>query len=379
MSKKPSILFLFSDTGGGHRSAAEAIIEAIHLEFPGQFDTRMVDIFRQYAPLPLNYAPDIYPHLSRYPKMWKLGYEVSDGTRRIRAFYDVMWPYLRRAVHQLLKENPVDLIVSVHQLVNIPMLRSRSHMNIRFVTVVTDLVSTHSAWYHPGADLVIVPTIPAREKAIKSGLPNDKVIVIGQPIAEKNINRTQNKIELRNRFGWDKDLLTVLLVGGGEGMGNLERHALAVNNSRLPIQLIIVAGRNHQLKTKLEKQNWNMPTKIYAFVKEMPEFMQASDVLVTKAGPGTISEAFIAGLPLILYSKMPGQEDGNVGYVTNQGAGIWAPNPDQLVESLHNWIDNPEELKNVALKSSQLAKPNASRDIAKALEKQLRISIDNRI
>jgi 1,2-diacylglycerol 3-beta-galactosyltransferase len=378
MNKQPSILFLFSDTGGGHRSAAEAIIEAIHLEFPDQFDTRMIDIFRQYAPLPLNYAPDIYPHLSRYPKMWKLGYEVSDGTRRIRAFYDVMWPYLRRAVHQLLKENPVDLIVSVHQLVNIPLLRSRLSNNIRFVTVVTDLVSTHSAWYHTGADLVIVPTIPAKEKALKSGLPTEKIMVIGQPIAQKFVNQTQNKIELRDRFGWDKDLLTVLLVGGGEGMGNLERHAMAINHSNLPIQLIIVAGRNQPLKTKLENQKWNMPTRIFAFVKEMPEFMQASDILITKAGPGTISEAFIAGLPLILYSKMPGQEDGNVGYVTNQGAGIWAPNPDQLVECLINWINHPEELKMVALRSTQLAKPNASRDIAKALEKQLRISLDNR-
>jgi 1,2-diacylglycerol 3-beta-galactosyltransferase len=378
MNKQPSILFLFSDTGGGHRSAAEAIIEAIQLEFPGQFDTRMVDIFRQYAPLPLNYAPDIYPHLSRYPKMWKLGYEVSDGTRRIRAFYDVMWPYLRRAVHQLLKENPVDLIVSVHQLVNIPLLRSRLSNNIRFVTVVTDLVSTHSAWYHTGADLVIVPTIPAKEKALKSGLPTEKIMVIGQPIAQKFVNQTQNKIELRDRFGWDKDLLTVLLVGGGEGMGNLERHAMAINHSNLPIQLIIVAGRNQPLKTKLENQKWNMPTRIFAFVKEMPEFMQASDILITKAGPGTISEAFITGLPLILYSKMPGQEDGNVGYVTNQGAGIWAPNPDQLVECLINWINHPEELKMVALRSTQLAKPNASRDIAKALEKQLRITLDNR-
>jgi 1,2-diacylglycerol 3-beta-galactosyltransferase len=310
--------------------------------------------------------------------MWKLGYEVSDGTRRIRAFYDVMWPYLRRAVHQLLKENPVDLIVSVHQLVNIPLLRSRLSNNIRFVTVVTDLVSTHSAWYHTGADLVIVPTIPAKEKALKSGLPTEKIMVIGQPIAQKFVNQTQNKIELRDRFGWDKDLLTVLLVGGGEGMGNLERHAMAINHSNLPIQLIIVAGRNQPLKTKLENQKWNMPTRIFAFVKEMPEFMQASDILITKAGPGTISEAFIAGLPLILYSKMPGQEDGNVGYVTNQGAGIWAPNPDQLVECLINWINHPEELKMVALRSTQLAKPNASRDIAKALEKQLRITLDNR-
>lgn len=375
---KPSILFLFSDTGGGHRSAAEAIIEALQFEFPDHFDIRMIDFFRQYAPLPLNFAPEIYPYLSRYPKMWKLGYEASNGTRRIRLFYDVMWPYLRRAVRHLLKENPVDLIVSVHQLVNIPLLRSGLKNDIRFVTVVTDLVSTHSAWYHPGADLVIVPTIPAREKALKSGLPNEKIAVIGQPIAEKYINQFQTKVELRNDLGWDPNLLTVLLVGGGEGMGNLEKHALALNKSYLPIQLIIVAGRNQPLKTKLENQSWNMPTKIYGFVREMPNFMYAADVLITKAGPGTISEAFIAGLPLILYSKMPGQEDGNIGYVVNQGAGIWAPHPDQMVESLRNWIANPVDLKNVSNRSKQLAKPNASKEIAEVLEKQVRISIKNR-
>jgi len=375
---KPSILFLFSDTGGGHRSAAEAIIEALQFEFPDHFDIRMIDFFRQYAPLPLNFAPEIYPYLSRYPKMWKLGYEASNGTRRIRLFYDVMWPYLRRAVRHLLKENPVDLIVSVHQLVNIPLLRSGLKNDIRFVTVVTDLVSTHSAWYHPGADLVIVPTIPAREKALKSGLPNEKIAVIGQPIAEKYINQFQTKVELRNDLGWDPNLLTVLLVGGGEGMGNLEKHASALNKSYLPIQLIIVAGRNQPLKTKLENQSWNMPTKIYGFVKEMPNFMYAADVLITKAGPGTISEAFIAGLPLILYSKMPGQEDGNIGYVVNQGAGIWAPHPDQMVESLRNWIANPVDLKNVSNRSKQLAKPNASKEIAEVLEKQVRISIKNR-
>jgi 1,2-diacylglycerol 3-beta-galactosyltransferase len=371
-SKKPSILFLFSDTGGGHRSAAEAIIEAINLEFPNQFETKMVDIFKKYAPLPLNFAPEIYPHLSRYPRMWKIGYEVSDGTRRIRAFYEMMWPYLRRAVHQLLKDNPVDLLVSVHQLVNIPILRVNTLFSVPFVTVVTDLVSTHSAWYHPGADMVIVPTIPAREKALKSGLPNNKILVIGQPVAERYISINQDKISLRNKLNWKNEMLTVLLVGGGEGMGNLEKHAFAINNAHLPIQLIIIAGRNHQLKTKLESQEWNMPTKIYGFVKEMPEFMQAADVLITKAGPGTISEAFIAGLPMILYSKMPGQEDGNIGYVENQGAGIWAPEPEKAITCIRHWLENPEDMHKVAEKSKQLAKPNASREIAKALVQQIR-------
>lgn len=370
-SKKPTILFLYSDTGGGHRSAAEAIIEAINLEYPDSFELKMVDIFKEYAPLPLNYAPEIYPHLSRHPQMWKIGYEVSDGTRRIRAFYDVIWPYLRRAVHQLLRDNPVDLFVSVHQLVNIPILRLISKSSIPFVTVVTDLVSTHSAWYHPGADLVIVPTIPAKEKALRNGLPNEKILVIGQPVAERYVQPQLEKKLLRENLNWNKEMLTILLVGGGEGMGNLERHAIAINNANLPIQLIIVTGRNHQLKKSLEAQNWNMPTKIYGFVKEMPEFMQASDILITKAGPGTISEAFIAGLPMILYSKMPGQEDGNIGYVENQGAGVWAPHPDEMVSCIKGWLKNPDEMKRVAERSKNLAKPNASREIAKALVNQI--------
>ena len=66
--------------------------------------------------------------------------------------------------------------------------------------------------------------------------------------------------------------------------------------------------------------------------------MQASDVLITKAGPGTISEAFISGLPLILFSKMPGQEDGNVSYVVENGAGVWAPEPHQTVAELKYWL-----------------------------------------
>ena len=378
MDRKPKILFLFSDTGGGHRSAAESIIEAIHLEFPDQYETKMIDIFREYAPLPLNFAPEIYPHLSRYPRMWKIGYKLSDEPKRMKIFYDAMWPYLRRAVHNLFRENQVDLMVSVHQLVNIPLMRARLKNNVKFVTVVTDLVSTHSSWYHPGADLVIVPTIPAKEKALRNGLPIEKIQVIGQPIADKYLRRSKSKIELRESFGWEQDLITILLVGGGEGMGNLEQHAYAINQSKLPVQLVIVAGRNQALKQKLENEKWKFPVHVYGFVDQMPEFMQAADILLTKAGPGTISESFIAGLPLLLYSRMPGQEDGNIGYVVNQNAGYWVPDPGQMINCLKKWVDKPEELIKVAARSKQLAKPNASREIARELIWQISPSDVNR-
>ncbi len=375
---KPRILFLFSDTGGGHRSAAESIIEALENEFPNRFETKMIDFFREYAPMPYNYAPDIYPQLSRMPLMWGLSYKVSDGRNRTNAFYSAIWPYLRRSTRRLLKENPAELIVSVHQLINTPILRARVQKDTRFVTVVTDLVSTHSAWYHTGADLVIVPTLSAREKALLSGLDSKKILVIGQPVAKRYTEFPLSALDIKNNNNWNVDLPIVLIVGGGEGMGHLDKHAIAIDQAGLNCQLIIVTGRNQQLKDTLENYQWTIPVKIYGFVRDMPEFMQASDVLITKAGPGTISEAFISGLPLILFSKMPGQEDGNVSYVVENGAGVWAPEPHQTVSDLKYWLENPDVLKNVAKNALNLAKPGATREIAIALADQVQKTIIER-
>ncbi len=166
----------------------------------------------------------------------------------------------------------------------------------------------------------------------------------------------------------------VVLVGGGEGMGPLERTAHAISAARLKIALVIISGRNRKLKARLESRSWSMPTFIYGFVREMPDFMRAADVLVTKAGPGTISEAFIAGLPLILYSRMPGQEDGNVTYVVDEGAGIWAPHPDEVVDTLRRWITHPEERKRIVAAAHRLARPEASRQIARIIAAEVGIN-----
>ena len=85
MSQKPHILFLFSDTGGGHRSAAEAIIEAVHLQFGDAVTTEMVDVFKEYAPRPLNRMPDWYPYMVKAPHLWGASFRITDGRARARA------------------------------------------------------------------------------------------------------------------------------------------------------------------------------------------------------------------------------------------------------------------------------------------------------
>jgi 1,2-diacylglycerol 3-beta-galactosyltransferase len=160
-------------------------------------------------------------------------------------------------------------------------------------------------------------------------------------------------------------------VGGGDGMGPLKRVAKAINEARLSATLVVICGRNTELREDLELLDWHMPVHLYGFTSNMPQFMAASDMLVTKAGPGTISEAFISGLPLVLYARLPGQEDGNVSYVVKERAGVWAPRPREVVQAVKRWVDDPEERARAAAASRRVAKPKAARSIARLIADQV--------
>jgi len=372
--KRPHILFLFSDTGGGHRSATEAIIEALKLEFDDRISTQMVDIFLDIAPRPLNYLPKWYPYMVRLPEVWGFSYRISNGTRRARVIVESAYPYVRRTLHKVIRQNPADMIVSLHPLANDPFLNALGKKRPHFITVVTDLVTTHALWYHKGVDLCLVPTEAARLRALQEGLDPNQVKVVGLPVADRFCQPAGDPQVLREKLGWPQERPVVLLVGGGEGMGPIEKTALAIAEANLPISLVIITGRNQELHKRLESYTWPMKTLIYGFVREMPDFMRAANILVTKAGPGTISEALNASLPMILYSRLPGQEDGNVDYVISEGVGVWAPKTSYIVSALKAWITHPRQLELAAEACSQAARPEAARQIAHILANKLVIN-----
>ena len=370
-NRKPHILFLFSDTGGGHRSATEAIIEALELEYPDTYTCEKVDIFKDHAPRPLNRMPDWYPYMVMAPQVWGASFRVTDGRPQARAITATMWPVAARTARNIIKHHPSDLVVTVHPLAVSWILKALGKNRPPFITVVTDMVTTHALWFDKRSDAILVPTEIARQKAIQYGMPPGIVKVVGQPVARKYCVPSGDKAALRDRLGWPRDKFIVLTVGGGEGMGPLGQTARAISDSGLDLGLVIVAGRNERLKTSLEKTRWQVPTLIYGFTRDMPDFMRAADVLVTKAGPGTIAEAFNAHLPIILFSKLPGQEDGNVTYTVNEGAGIWAPTPQRVVSALRNWVNNPDAREKVVNACRVAARPNSSIDIAHEIGEKL--------
>lgn len=378
-NKKPHILFLFSDTGGGHRSAAEAIIEAVQLEYGNVVTTEMVDFFKSHAPLPLNKMPDWYPDMVKAPHLWGLSFKISNGRRRARAITASMWPYVGRAVRALVRNHPADLVVTVHPLATTVFLKALGRNRPPFIIVVTDMVTTHALWYDQRADLIFVPTEAARQRAIEYEMDPKQVRVMGQPVAERNCVPAGNKAALRENLGWEQDKTIALLVGGGEGMGPLGETAREIAASGLNVALVIVAGRNQKLKKELEAHEWPIPVHIYGFTHEMPDFMRAADVLVTKAGPGTIAESLNAELPIILYAKLPGQEDGNVTFVVEEKVGVWAPEPEQVVDTLREWVQKPQVRQSYVENCRRAARPNASRQIARAIGETLELVPDKTV
>ncbi|HET7011125.1 MAG TPA: glycosyltransferase [Anaerolineales bacterium] len=367
MPEPRRIVVLFSDTGGGHRSAGEAIAEAVELEFPSRFQVELVDVFKKYAPTPLNQTPALYPEIMRRPQTWGLAYRLSNGHQRGRVLTAISWPYVRRAAQRLVSEVTADVFVAVHPLFIAPVLKALGPRRPPFVAVVTDLVSTHALWYHHQEDQCCVPTQIAFDRAIAFGMRPEQVQLVGLPVAHRFCVPQGERDALCRELGWPVDRPTVLVVGGGEGMGPLFETARAIAQGGGRFALAVIAGRNENLRRRMEAAAWDVPTTIYGFERRMPEMMRAARFLVTKAGPGTIAEALNAGLPMVLYSYLPGQEEGNAGYVVDIGAGIWAPGPEATAAAVRAWLARPEEVARAAQAAQAAARPDAGRAVARLL------------
>lgn len=362
-------IILFSDTGGGHRSSAEALAEAMQSLYPDHFSVQLIDLLDQYTPFPFRRFPAWYPWMVGRKRIWGQAFKWSDGPRRAWMMSTATWPMVRQAMRRLVRERPADVIISVHPLFQIPVMRALGRPRPPYVTVVTDLVSTHAMWYHPRVDLCLVPTERARTRALACGLPRSRVRVVGLPVASRFSRARKDKAALRRELGWREDLPAVLLAGGGDGLGPIAETATAIDNTGLPLQLAMVTGRNEALRQQLAEERWNVPAHIYGFVGNMPDLMGAADLIVTKAGPSSIAEALNTGLPIVLNSALPGQEEGNVTFVVDEGAGVWAPGPEKVADAVRAWLgnDSGDALRQAAQNALRLARPNAAQDAAKEI------------
>jgi 1,2-diacylglycerol 3-beta-galactosyltransferase len=370
------ILILMSNTGGGHRASALALqagFEALH---PNRFAIEIVDLLADYTVWPLTKASSIYPFLVNHaPWAWTLLYSTERHPRLSNVIIRFASFLTSAKIRRLFEEHRPDLIISVHPMMqHVPLgVLSKMQVEIPFVTVVTDLASTHPVWYHPQVDGCFVATEEAFQMALAAGLPSQRVHLSGLPVRPAFAQIYPAKHELRRQLELVEDLPTVLIMGGGDGMGPVEEIAIALAQNlagdRKPVgQMVVICGRNELLTQKLTERRWMIPVQVKGFVNNMPEWMLASDCVVTKAGPGTIAEALICGLPMVISGFIPGQEEGNVNYVVDHRVGKFTTEPQEIGEIVRGWFSTGEvELTQMSQTALRLGHPQATFEIVQTI------------
>ncbi|XP_044463573.1 monogalactosyldiacylglycerol synthase 2, chloroplastic-like [Mangifera indica] len=376
-----NVLILMSDTGGGHRASAEAIRDAFKIEFGDEYRIFVKDVWKEFAGWPLNDMERSYKFLVKHGQLWNVAFHSTSPKWIHGCYLAAIAAYYTKEVEAGLMEYRPDIIISVHPLMqHIPLwvLKWQGlQKKVIFVTVITDLNTCHPTWFHPGVNRCYCPSQEVAKRALLEGLEDTQIRVFGLPIRPSFVTAVLSKDDLRQELEVDPNLPAVLLMGGGEGVGPVKKTAMALGESLFdkengkPIgQLIIICGRNKTLASTLQSEEWTIPVKVRGFETQMEKWMGACDCIITKAGPGTIAEAFIRGLPIILNDYIPGQEKGNVPYVVDNGAGVFTRSPKETAQLVAKWFSTKtDELKRMSENSIKLAQPEAVFNIVKDIHK----------
>lgn len=309
------------------------------------------------------------PLIRRSRGLWGAVYHTSNLRGPFAAIRAALGPPVRRVLEGLLEQHDPDLVLSVHPLVNHVGWQAirRGGRRRGLMITVTDLAEFHRGWSFPKADLIAVPTDRAFAECRRHHVPAARLKVLGLPVSLRFRPPAPGEKEaLRRRYGLEQGRFTVLVVGGGEGAGDLiaQIRALCLNDH--PWQVLAICGRNERLRRRLGRVRLNTPTLLLGFVDDMPDLLRASDLVVTKAGPGAIGEALATDLPLLLTSHLPGQETPNISFVTGAGVGLYVPRWDALLESVARLAaDDGREARAMAARAAEVWRPYAALDIGR--------------
>jgi 1,2-diacylglycerol 3-beta-galactosyltransferase len=342
VSAPKRLLFLFSDTGAGHRAAAEAVAEALHRRYPSQFAVDCYDPMADQRVVAGRLTALYGPITRRAPFLWGAAYHATNLKPTVRLFQHAVGRGLRRKLRAALEPRPA-LVASFHPLLNHVAADVMPH-GVPRVTVITDWVDFHEAWTDLTADCIICPSEAAYDLCRRRGIPADRLVKAGLPIHPRfqdAIRGFTDKRSMRLRLRLRPHAPTVLLAGGGDGTEPLRKYAMTLARSPLDIQVLAVCGRNQALAARIREDN-HAGVHVFGFVDNMPELLLASDLLATRAGPGMIGEGLACGCPLLLTGYLPGQEEGNMKEVVRRELGLFVPRPAQLVEAVDTWFRKPE-------------------------------------
>ncbi|MFC5402626.1 MGDG synthase family glycosyltransferase [Cohnella soli] len=350
-NKREKILILTGTLGDGHNQAAKAILEATGFYRP-DVEVKIVDFLQWNHPYLHSVGRFCYVQwVKGLPSVYGYLYRKTRDENTLSNLFKRLRSFSADRMLKLLDEVEPTVVVSTFPGAASAMsyLKTQHMTDVPTVTVITDYTD-HSYWVHPFTDRYMVGADHVKQALVKHGVPASCIEVTGIPI-KLSFTRAYNRSALCEKHGLDPSKPVVLIMGGGEGIiGKQLSTLLRTEQFSCALQFIIVCGRNEKLKKALEDELGSQQTKsrhkvvITGFVDYVHELMALSDLIVTKPGGITVSEALALELPMILYKPIPGQEQENSAYLVRIGAALEARNGTDLKDRLLSVVDNQSYL-----------------------------------
>ena len=354
------VLILSASIGSGHTKAAEALQKIFSesaqvVDFMAREVSTLNWLTKKMYLAALRFIPDLYDRI----------YKFADG-RRVGVsarFLSSALMYLPFA--RLLKNFRPDVVICTHPFPEAAaslwkFLHAKSARKFLLATVLTDY-SLHEIWIYGEVDAYFVATEEMRRELATHCRTGQKIFATGIPIASE--------------FGAIKKIpdatrTTILIMGGGLGLGSIEGTLSELDKIQKPLKILVVAGQNEKLLARLKKFRSKHDLKIFGYVSEVHKLMAAADLLITKPGALTMTEAFSIGLPLLLHAPIPGPEALNAAYATTHGAAIEVGSQ-KISEVVEGLLNEPARLDEMKLCAKKISRPSAAAKIITQL-KELR-------
>ena len=362
------ILLLTCATGGGHLRAAAALEKYIRETTP--HEVIQMDFLKSIGKLLDKTVCDSYLFMAKkIPGVFGHLYRKTNEDNVFsdlvpRASEMISWQLLPR-----INEVAPDVIISVHPFATemVSGLKEQNKIHCPLICIMTDY-GAHRSWLAPQVDAYVVASDHMVEELQRYGVPKEKINPYGIPVHDVFFDK-QDQSTLLQEMGLEPNIPTVLFMAGSMGVSNIVDLYAELCDSPLELQMIIITGNNKKLYDIFSQQidSSSKKTKLLPFTTEVERYMHASDLIVTKPGGLTVSEALACNLPLAVFDAIPGQEEENANFLQIHDMGVRITN-DNFAEVISSLIEHKERLRRMRENCRAFDKSHANENIVALAE-----------
>jgi processive 1,2-diacylglycerol beta-glucosyltransferase len=353
----------------GHRQGAVAISKSLK-SLDTDCEVLSINGFGYTYPLMEKIVNTAYMGvIKRAPKIWEYLYDNPKVIKFSEKWKKSIYKSSHKKLKPLIDQFKPDVIACTQAFPcgMVADYKKTHNLPIKIIGVLTDY-APHLYWLHEGVDYYVVPSKEARDRFVKEGVPEDRIKIFGIPIRMKFAQQAGSK-RIAEKLGLDVNIPTILIMGGGQGLGPMKEAVKSLVRLERPLQLIVICGTNVKLVNWIKKIQRKTSKKIifYDYAGNVDELMEISTLIVSKPGGMTTSECLAKGLPMVIVDPIPGQEEWNSQFLVNQGIAIRVDDKRHIGHEIDLMLENPRKLAAMRKAALENGRPMAAENIARLI------------